>query len=172
MGFVGDPWLLERLEQDADRVSSGDPEALLPIVRRAIAAKARFVSTDERDTGIRALLNLGHTVGHALEAYGGFERFLHGEAVAIGMAVELAAAVHLGMTPADVAERAGALLSKLGLPTRATRSDLANAWRHTATDKKRAGATLRWPVVTRAGEAHVHRLAIDSLRQATFDVVV
>ncbi len=168
IGLLADPWLVEQLEQDAAKVSSGDPEALLPIVRRAVAAKARFVSADERDTGIRALLNLGHTVGHALEAHGGFDRFLHGEAVAIGMTVELGAAVRLGLTPPEVADRSCALLARLGLPTQVAPGDLAGAWRHTATDKKRAGATLRWPVVTRVGEAHVHRLALASLRDAVF----
>jgi shikimate kinase/3-dehydroquinate synthase len=168
IGLLDDPWLIERLEEDAAKVSSGDPETLLPIVRRAIEAKARFVAADERDTDVRALLNLGHTVGHALEAHGGFERFLHGEAVAIGMMVELAAAVHIGITPIDVLERVGALLSRLGLPTRATPADVTGAWRHTATDKKRTGGTLRWPVVTRIGEAHVHRVALESLREAVF----
>jgi 3-dehydroquinate synthetase len=84
------------------------------------------------------------------------------------MMVELAAAVHVGITPIDVLERAGALLSRLGLPTRATPADVTGAWRHTATDKKRAGGTLRWPVVTRIGEAHVHRVALESLREAVF----
>lgn len=168
IGLLDDPWLIDRLEEDAAKVSSGNPEALLPLVRRAIEAKARFVAADERDTDVRALLNLGHTVGHALEAHGGFERFLHGEAVAIGTMVELAAAVHVGITPIDVLERTGALLSRLGLPTRATEADLSAAWRHTATDKKRVGAMVRWPVVTRVGAAHVHRVALESLREAVF----
>lgn len=169
IGLLSDPWLIERLEQDAARVAGGDPEALLPIVRRAVAAKARFVAADEYDTGIRALLNLGHTVGHALEAHGGFERFLHGEAVAIGTMVELTAAVHLGVTPPEVLARSGSLFSRLGLSTQVTRADLASAWRHTATDKKRAGAALRWPVVMQMGEGRVHRLPLEALREAIFE---
>ncbi len=169
VGLLADAGMIERLEQDAANIARGDPEALLPVVRRAIAAKARFVEADEYDIGIRALLNLGHTVGHALEVHGGFDRLLHGEAVAIGTVVELAAAVRLGLTPADALERGRALLSRLGLPTQVSRDELVAAWKHTATDKKRAGASLRWPVVTGVGAARVHRLPLEALRDAIFE---
>ncbi|HEY8075742.1 MAG TPA: 3-dehydroquinate synthase, partial [Labilithrix sp.] len=128
------------------------PAALRPIVRAAIAAKIRVVRDDEREAGVRALLNLGHTVGHALEAHGGFSRWLHGEAVAIGTVHELRASERLGLTPAGTADRAAATFARFGLPTAVDRRDLEAAWPFVMSDKKRAAETLKLPVVTGEGE--------------------
>src|SRR5581483_9972346 len=88
--------LLDRVERDAAALGRGEAGALLPVVREAIAAKIRIVRDDEREAGARALLNLGHTVGHALEAHGGYAALLHGEAVALGLIAEMSAAAALG----------------------------------------------------------------------------
>jgi shikimate kinase/3-dehydroquinate synthase len=166
IALVADAELLARLEAEAPRLVKGSAEALMPIVRRAVELKARFVANDERDTGLRALLNVGHTVGHALEAHGGFGRRLHGESVAIGMAVELGAAERLGLTESRVRESAVSLLGALGLPTQAAPSELAEAWIHASKDKKRAGTEIDWPIVTRAGEGRVVRIELERLRRA------
>jgi 3-dehydroquinate synthetase len=112
------------------------------------------------------LLNLGHTVGHALEAHGGYHRWLHGEAVALGVVTELEAGVRMGFTPPALVERARALLSALGLPTRVERSELAASWPYVAADKKRAGSSLRLPVVAAPGEAMVERVRLEALHVA------
>jgi shikimate kinase/3-dehydroquinate synthase len=166
VAIVSDLELFHMLMTDASRLVAGDAEALLPIVRRAVERKARLVAEDERDTGIRTLLNLGHTVGHGLEAHGGFARLLHGEAVAIGIALELRAADRLGLTDGKVGEEAATLLEKLGLPTRAIPAELAGAWRFALQDKKRAGEEIDWPIATRAGEGRVVRIPLDRLRKA------
>jgi shikimate kinase/3-dehydroquinate synthase len=105
IALVQDVALFELLERTADAVRAGDREALRPVLRAAIEAKIRVVRDDERESGARALLNLGHTLGHALETHGGYTRLLHGEAVAVGTVLELAATERLGFTPAGLADR-------------------------------------------------------------------
>lgn len=166
IALVENPELLVELEAAASAVARGDREALRPIVRSAVATKIRVVRDDEREQGRRALLNLGHTVGHALETAGGYARWLHGEAVAIGTALELRAAVRLGRTPRELADRAEALLTALGLPTVVSDDELRAAWPHVFSDKKRAGSAVRFPIVTAPGVAHVERLPLDTLRDA------
>jgi 3-dehydroquinate synthetase len=124
------------------------------------------VRDDERETGARALLNLGHTVGHALEAHAGYARLLHGEAVAIGTVIELAATERLGLTPVGISARAKATFERLGLPTEATRAELTAAWPFVLSDKKRAATTMKLPVVTAVGAGAVEALAITALRDA------
>jgi len=166
IALAADVELLERIEAMAPLLARGSPDVLMPIVRRAVELKARFVARDERDESLRALLNIGHTVGHALETHGGFARRLHGEAVSIGIAVELAAAERLGLTTSSARETAVRVLDALGLPTKAAPSELAEAWIHASKDKKRTGTEIDWPIVTRPGEGRVVRIAIDGLRRA------
>ncbi len=158
--------LLDRLEECAEALARGDLGALAPVVRAAIDAKIRVVRDDEREKGPRALLNLGHTVGHALEAHGGYARWLHGEAVALGTLVEMRATAELGWTPAALVERGAALFAALGLPVRVEHAELAAAWAFVANDKKRARDAVRLPVVTGAGQAHVELVGLRELRSA------
>jgi 3-dehydroquinate synthetase len=161
-----DSALLARLEDHAAALARGDLDALMPVVRAAIEAKIRVVRDDEREAGVRALLNLGHTVGHALEAHGGYARWLHGEAVALGMVAEMRAASALGWTPAAVTARATALLAALGLPVAVGREELAASWPFVFSDKKRAGDSIRLPVVTHVGEARLEKIRLTDLRDA------
>lgn len=168
IALVRSPELLGLLEQTADAVRDGDLDALRPVVRAAVQEKIRVVRDDERETGDRALLNLGHTVGHALESQGGYARLLHGEAVAIGTVIELTATERLGLTERGTSHRARRLLERLALPTRASASELEAAWRFVLADKKRAASALKLPVVTEAGAGSVARIAIEQLRDAVF----
>lgn len=143
-----------------------DRAALASIVRRSVAAKIRIVRDDERERGPRALLNLGHTIGHALEAQGNYHRFLHGEAVALGLVEELRASVALGITPKEIFEEASALLEHLGLPTKIDRPTLSAAFRWVAGDKKRRGDSLTLPTVTRRGHATLTHVSMDAFRRA------
>ncbi len=168
IALATDGALLDRVEAQAPALAAGDVTALLPIVRAAIDAKIRIVRDDERETGRRALLNLGHTVGHALEAHAGFSGWLHGEAVALGTVVEMRATAALGWTPPDLVMRATAVFAALGLPTHVPAGDVVAAWPFVASDKKRGGDRLALPVVTAAGEAQVRRVALTDLRDAVF----
>ena len=168
IALTSDATLLERLEADAPALARGDRQALRPVVRAAIEAKVRVVRDDERESGSRALLNLGHTLGHAIEAHGGYARWLHGEAVSLGLVAELEASAKLGWTPPSLVQRARAVLSSLGLPTDVDRADLAASWPYVATDKKRFGMAVRLPVVVAPGESRVERVGLETLHVAVF----
>ncbi len=99
IGLALDAPLFDAVEGDWRAIAEGEPSALARIVRRSIEAKVRVVREDETERGERALLNLGHTVGHALEAQGGYRKYLHGEAVALGTVAELAAGRSLAGRP-------------------------------------------------------------------------
>jgi 3-dehydroquinate synthase len=117
-GLIDDPEFFHWLETHGHKVIDGDPEARLHAIYKSCQAKARIVAADERESGQRALLNLGHTFGHALEAETGFsEALLHGEAVAIGMVMAFELSVRLGLCPAEDAERLRRHLAAVGLPT-------------------------------------------------------
>lgn len=166
IALVCDGTLLEVLERNTTAIRAGYTDMLRDVVRAAVEAKIRVVRDDEREGGVRALLNLGHTVGHALEAHGGFARLLHGEAVAIGTVVEIAATERLGLTPAGNAARAKALFEALGLPTEASVDELRAAWPYVLSDKKRASTTLKLPIVTAPGSGTVAKVGIDALMGA------
>jgi len=166
IALATDAGLLERLERDARAIARGEVEALLPVVRDAVFAKIRVVRDDERESGPRALLNLGHTVGHALEANAGYRGHLHGEAVALGMVVEMQATASLGWTPVSLVERARALLAALGLPSSVARAELEAAWPYVGSDKKRTRDAVRLPVVVGPGASHVERVGLAALRGA------
>ena len=117
-GLIDDPDFFHWLETHGMAVLEGEQEARIQAVRVSCAAKARIVAADEREGGQRALLNLGHTFGHALEAETGFsDSLLHGEAVAIGMVMAFELSAQLGLCPAEDVERLRRHLAAVGLPT-------------------------------------------------------
>ncbi|CAO3441680.1 3-dehydroquinate synthase (EC 4.2.3.4) [Azospirillum argentinense] len=120
-GLIRLPGFFAWLEENGERVVAGDSDARRHAVTESCRAKAAIVGADERESGDRALLNLGHTFGHALEAATGFgPRLLHGEAVSIGMVLAFDLSVRLGLCPAADAEKARAHLARVGLPVRPT----------------------------------------------------
>lgn len=120
--LIDDPKFFDWLELNGKRVVDLDQDALAEAVAISCRAKARIVSQDERESGVRALLNLGHTFGHALEAANGFHSsLLHGEAVAAGMTLALHYSARQGLMEAEDAARAEALLEKSGLVTQLKR---------------------------------------------------
>jgi 3-dehydroquinate synthetase len=140
------------------------------LVRRSIRVKARIVSEDERESGRRALLNLGHTVGHALEAVSGYSRLTHGEAVSLGLVAALRIGVGLGVTPPALAERAEALLARLCLPTDIASEPLEASLQLIGHDKKRAGRHVRFIVAKAAGDVGMLDLELSSLQSLTLSL--
>ena len=123
--LLGDAGFFTWLEQHGENLFSHDPAIVTEVIRRCCQAKAAIVAEDEQEKGRRALLNLGHTFGHAFEAVAGYDgSVLHGEAVAVGMVHAFRLAVRLGMTKAAERDKVIAHLQRHGLPTR--RADLGN----------------------------------------------
>jgi 3-dehydroquinate synthase len=115
--MIADSELFGYIESHLDQVLRAEQEPLAFLVTRSCAIKAKVVEQDEREEGLRAILNFGHTVGHAIEAATGYRRLLHGEAVAIGMVVATALSVMRGLCEEEDLHRLRFLLQRIGLPT-------------------------------------------------------
>ncbi|MFL5680791.1 MAG: bifunctional shikimate kinase/3-dehydroquinate synthase [Chloroflexota bacterium] len=156
MAVLGDERLFAALERDGAAIAHGSADAfesgaVAEIVERAAWAKVEIVMADERETAGRAALNLGHSLGHAFEAAGGFRELLHGEAVAYGLRAAVRIATELDRLPADRAERVERLLTDLGLALEPLPYPLATVRDALGADKKHSEGILRWVLPTAAG---------------------
>lgn len=113
-GIIASPALFDRVERSLTELFARDPDAVAAVVAESCRIKAEIVSADERESGLRRVLNFGHTVGHAIEAVTKYRRFRHGEAVAYGMLATIALGTARGITPPDVRDRVSNLITKLG----------------------------------------------------------
>ena len=144
-GVIADPALFAYLEAHLTESLALEPRAVRVMVERSCAIKARVVSRDERDTtGLRAHLNFGHTLGHALEAVTRYTRWTHGEAIAIGMCAAADLSRHLGLFPRRDLERLIRLIRSSGLPTHARGLALSVVLRALQHDKKFIHGRQRW----------------------------
>jgi 3-dehydroquinate synthase len=162
---IGDAELFARMEGDPDALLTVDPTVLVPVVAACARQKAAVVSADEREErGERAVLNFGHTIGHALEAAAGYGRFLHGEAVAIGMVAAARVSQTLGLCDPMTVERIRALLARLGLPV-ALPADVAPATLAGAmrADKKTGEGRIRFVAVERVGRTRFVPLTAEDI---------
>ncbi len=160
MGMAIDAALFRYAERHAEALLDGDPDILDEAVLRSLRAKAHVTRVDERERegGRRTALNLGHTLGHALEACLGYRRLLHGEAVAIGLRVAARLSVEAaGLRPQD-RQRQDALLDRLELPARIPGLGISALWNVMARDKKGCNGKIRWVLTPRIGHASVPRL--------------
>ncbi|HAH09407.1 MAG TPA: 3-dehydroquinate synthase [Alphaproteobacteria bacterium] len=160
-GLLGDADFFGWLESNAQAVLSDDGPARTHAISKSVAAKAHIVGLDERETGPRALLNLGHTFGHALEAETGMsDRLLHGEAVSIGMVLAFALSSKMGLCPPEAPDRVRAFLRAHGLPVSPRDIPGFDApperlLDHMAHDKKAQGGKLTLILARKIGEAFV-----------------
>ena len=153
-GLILDEGLLKKLEAGASAILSLDTEVTTEAVRRSVAIKAEVVSRDEKETlGLRLLLNYGHTIGHAIEAATGYERFLHGEAVSIGMMGAAAIATSMGLLSEDEVERQRSVLRAFDLPLTSPGVDVAAVRETMSMDKKRSDGVQRWVLLDGIGHA-------------------
>jgi 3-dehydroquinate synthase len=152
-GIIHDAALFQRLEKDMPRLLRLERATLGEVVARCCEIKAEVVGQDETETGRRAILNFGHTIGHAIEALSGYGRHLHGEAISLGqIAAAQLSAWQTGLTPAEVG-RVQAIFARAGLPTRIrfTKRDLAGLFAAMKLDKKVSDGEIKFVLAERIG---------------------
>jgi 3-dehydroquinate synthase len=154
-GAIGDAAFFERLEANAAALDARDEDALAEAIAFSCRYKAGVVARDERELGERALLNFGHTFGHALEAERGYGDLLHGEAVAIGMVLAARLSAELGRAPAADGERLARLLSRFGLPVAPPHADADALLARMRLDKKNVSGRLRLILWRGIGNAEI-----------------
>ena len=155
-GLIRDPEFFAWLEANIERLCQREPAVLSEAIRRSCANKAAIVAADEREAGVRALLNLGHTYGHALEAALGYGQWLHGEAVAAGMCMAADTSHRLGWVTGGDVQRIEALLQAAGLPTTPPARLYKDAIHELMTrDKKALAGQLRLVLLKNIGTAVV-----------------
>ena len=146
---------LAELERDVDKLNARDDETLARVIAHSCRIKADVVQRDERETlGIRALLNLGHTFGHAIETEMGYGAWVHGEAVAAGCVLAAQLSQEMGHLSADDVARATRLFAAVNLPVKPPKSDAAKLVAHMQRDKKNEGGVVTL-VLLKIGRAHV-----------------
>ena len=157
-GVISDRSFFNHIRDNLGAIRSLDEDALIGIIGRACAIKAEVVIEDERESGLRAILNFGHTIGHAVESLTGYEELRHGECVSIGMACAARISGSMGLCSRQDAEELIALLDSVGLPTRPTGLNPKDVLTALVHDKKAVQGRLRFvlmeglgKVVTREG---------------------
>jgi 3-dehydroquinate synthase len=154
-GLISDASFLEWLEANLDALLRREAPALEHAILRSCAIKSEIVSQDEREHGRRALLNLGHTFGHALESATGYGEWLHGEAVAAGMLIAARLSARLGWLQAADIERVRTLLERCGLPFTVPQIGSARALDYMQRDKKVRDGRIRLVLLRRLGSAQL-----------------
>lgn len=168
-GLIHDAAFYGWLEQNMDRLLGREPEALARAIRRSCEIKADIVGRDEREQGERALLNLGHTFGHAIEAATAYERWLHGEAVGTGMLMAASLSRDLGTLEPAAVDRLRALLERTGLPVAARDVPARAALEHMRIDKKVKAGRIRLVLLKGIGSAYVTGEYPDGALRATVE---
>lgn len=154
-GLIYDAAFFQWLEANAQALLVRDAGAVMHVIRRSCEIKAEVVGVDEREHGLRAILNLGHTFGHAVETATGYGTWLHGEAVATGMVMAADLSARLGWLPEVDRDRAVCLLERFGLPVQAPRIGAARGRELMGMDKKVLDRKLRLVLLRRLGQADV-----------------
>ncbi len=168
-GFLGDARFVETLERSMHALRALDAGTVSEVVAHCCRMKADIVHRDERETGERAKLNLGHTFGHAIEKETGFSRWLHGEAVAAGTVMAAVLSRRLGYLSEGDVDRIRSLVTAAGLPARIGGISAQRAWEAMLGDKKSLGGVVRFVVMRAIGESAVERvpqpLVLETMRE-------
>jgi 3-dehydroquinate synthase len=152
-GCVWDPLLFDWLGRNMDKLLARDADALTYAIARSCEIKSTVVAKDEREHNLRAILNFGHTFGHAIEAATAYETFLHGEAVGLGMLMAADLSCRLGLIDAAIKDRVYDILTRANLPTEAPRIGAAKALELMQMDKKVLAGTVRLVLLEKLGRA-------------------
>jgi 3-dehydroquinate synthase len=165
-GPIADAAFLDWIEAHLGALRARDPAALAHAVRRSCEIKAAVVGADERESGQRAILNFGHTFGHAIEAGMGYGQWLHGEAVGCGMVMASELSARLGLMPPAFVERMQRLVAAAGLPVRGPALGTERYLELMGLDKKAEGGQIRFIVIDGLGSAVLRPAPHDTVRRA------
>ncbi|MGB5196827.1 MAG: hypothetical protein WBN64_07140, partial [Candidatus Deferrimicrobium sp.] len=163
--LAGDAELWDRLLEVGGKWKALSGEEWRWVVRRAVAFKASVVEKDERETSLRRILNLGHTIGHAMEKSGGFGRLLHGEAVAMGLAWEAILGMKLGVTGEEIVDDLVSLLIGMGFPLDDPGVALTSIAAAIGMDKKRMASDVDLPLIAAPGRCELRRVPLAEIRR-------
>jgi len=152
-GPIADAAFFEWLEQHMEALRQLEGSALTHAIERSCQIKAQVVGQDEKESGLRAILNFGHTFGHAIEASMGYGNWLHGEAVAVGMIMAAELSAQLGLMSAAFVLRLAQLIARAGLPTKAPFIDPEEFLAHMAVDKKAEAGQIKFVLIEQMGRA-------------------
>ncbi len=164
-GMIADKPFFEYLEQHVEGLRNQSDDVMPHVLRRCCEIKAGVVAGDEHESGRRRILNYGHTVGHALEAWGHYKKWIHGEAVGLGMALEGSLAHYLGMCSKDVVERQDDLIKRVGLPSNMPKMKFLDLWQAMQHDKKIIKGDIHCVLPKRIGDVCVVPLVRESIRK-------
>ena len=165
-GMITDKPFFEYLEQHVEGLRNQSDEVLLHVLRRCCELKAEVVAGDERESGRRRILNYGHTIGHALESWGHYKKWIHGEAVGLGMVQEASIAENLGICSSAVVERQNDLIKRVGLPSGMPKKiKFLELWQAMQHDKKVVKGDIHCVLPTCIGEVAVVPLVRESIRK-------
>jgi len=159
------------IEQNIDKLMAREPQAMAYAIARSCEIKADIVRKDEREGGLRAVLNFGHTFGHAIESGLGYGNWLHGEAVGCGMVMAADLSARLGLVDAATVERVRALVQAAGLPTVAPDLGIERWIELMAVDKKNEGGAIKFILLKPLGSPSITTVPLETLR-ATLDACV
>jgi 3-dehydroquinate synthase len=168
-GCVWDPLLFDWLDNNMAKLLARDVDALTYTIARSCEIKATVVAKDEREHNLRAILNFGHTFGHAIEAATAYQTFLHGEAVGLGMLIAASLSHRLGLIDGAIKERVRDILGRAGLPTEAPRVGAARVLELMQMDKKVLAGTVRLVLLEKLGRAIVTSGYAQSALDATLE---
>jgi len=171
-GIIQDAKLFAQLERDLPKLLVHDQATLAAVISRCCRIKAEVVGQDEKEAGLRAILNFGHTIGHGLEAISRYGKYLHGEAISIGQMAAVRISRALCGLPAADAERIAALFAQAGLPTRVklNASQISRLLTAMKLDKKVVGGEIKFVLAKRIGEVIASQNVSGKIvRQALFD---
>lgn len=154
-GIISNKQFFDFLARNQEKIMAKDQSALIEVIQSSCRIKADIVSQDERETGVRIILNFGHTIGHAVEGSTGFSRYNHGEAVAIGMHGAMLISHRLGLCPREAVDTVKNLLLRYGLPVTAPGCQVADLLEFINRDKKAVGGKINWVLAKGIGEVLV-----------------
>ena len=156
-GVISDEKFFSYLEDNAEKILQRDLKTLAHVVKRSCEIKAAVVSSDEREAGLRRILNFGHTLAHAIEEETHYEKYRHGEAVAVGMMAAALISLELGKTSAENVQRLENLIKKFGIMTTCTGLDADKLYAVTFRDKKTVGGVVNWVLMKNFGDVEICR---------------